>query len=413
MVKIIVDESMIHGEVAAGFEQVEAEFKKNFTERGELGAACAVYHKGKKVVDLWGGYADEKTRSAWEKDTLVLVFSTTKGISAMTMVVAHSQGLFDLDEPVAKYWQEFGQAGKENITVRQLLAHQAGLSAVDEPMNAQKLADLDFVAAAIAKQKPAWKPGTKHGYHGLSLGWYQNELIRRVDPQRRSLGKFFQDEIAKPLGIEFHIGLPSNIPDTRLATIKGFHPLQMLLHMDKIPIGMVLSLMIPNSLVKRSLMNPKMRAPADIGNSEYRAVEFPSANGIGQARAIARAYGVFANGGGELNISPKTMAELTAPATAPTFGLRDEILKAETAYSFGFMKPTSFFLNGTSKNGFGAAGAGGSIGFADPEAQIGFSYVMNKMGFDMMDDPREKALRDACYKCLKKLQSQSANQGAG
>jgi CubicO group peptidase (beta-lactamase class C family) len=405
MVKIIVDESMIHGEVAAGFEQVEAEFKKNFTERGELGAACAVYHKGRKVVDLWGGYADEQTRSAWEKDTLVLVFSTTKGISAMTMVVAHSQGLLDLDEPVAKYWQEFGQAGKEEITVRQLLAHQAGLSAVDEPMNVQKLADLDFVAAAIAKQKPAWKPGTKHGYHGLSLGWYQNELIRRVDPQRRSLGKFFQDEIAKPLGIEFHIGLPSDISATRLATIKGFHPLQMLLHLDKIPMGMVLSLMIPNSLVKHSLMNPKMRAPADIGNAEYRAVEFPSANGIGQARAIACAYGVFANGGNELEIKPQTMAELAAPATATPWGLRDEILKAETAYSFGFMKPTSCFLNGTSKSGFGAAGAGGSIGFADPEEQIGFSYVMNKMGFDMFDDPREKALRDACYRCVEKLQS--------
>ncbi len=339
---------MIHGEVASGFEEVETEFKKNFTERGELGAACAVYHKGKKVVDLWGGFADEQTRAAWEKDTLVLVFSTTKGISAMTMVVAHSQGLFELDEPIAKYWQEFGQAGKEEITVRQLLAHQAGLSAVDEPMNAQKLADLDFVAAAIAKQKPAWEPGTKHGYHGLSLGWYQNELIRRVDPQHRSLGKFFQDEIAKPLGIEFYIGLPSDILAERIATIKGFHPLQMLLHMDKIPMQMVLSLMMPNSLVKRSLMNPKMRTPADIGSPEYRAVEFPSANGIGQARAIAKAYGVFANGGHELDIKPQTMAELTAPATAPPLGLRDCVLKGETAYSFGFMKPTTYFLNGTS-----------------------------------------------------------------
>lgn len=403
MVKTTVDESMIHGEVEPGFEEVETEFKRNFSERGELGAACAVYHKGMKVVDLWGGYADEKTRAVWKKDTLVLVFSTTKGISAMTMVVAHSQGLFDLDEPVAKYWQEFGQAGKEEITVRQLLAHQAGLSAVDVPLNAEKLADLDFVAAAIAKQKPAWKPGTKHGYHGLSLGWYQNELIRRVDPQRRSLGKFFQDEIAKPLGIEFYIGLPSDITAERVATIKGFHPLQMLLHMDKIPMKMVLSLMLPKSLVKRSLMNPKMKTPADIGNAEYRAVEFPSANGIGQARAIARAYGVLASGGQELNINPQTMTELTAPAIAPPWGLRDEILKGETAYSFGFMKPTSTFLSDTSKSGFGAAGAGGSIGFADPNEQIGFSYVMNKMGFDMFDDPREKALRDACYRCLKNL----------
>lgn len=287
------NESMIHGETAPGFEEVKTEFKRNFTERGELGAACAVYHKGEKVVDLWGGFADEQTRALWKEDTLALVFSTTKGISAMTMAVAHSQGLFELDKPVAEYWKEFAQSGKEKITVRQLLAHQAGLSAVDEPMNAQKLSDLDLVAEAIAKQKPAWKPGTKHGYHGLSLGWYQNELIRRVDPQHRSLGKFFQDEIAEPLGIEFYIGLPSNIPSERIATIKGFHPLQMLLHPDKIPMRMVLSLMLPNSLVKRSLMNPKMKTPADIGNAEYRAVEFPSANGIGQARAIAKAYSVL------------------------------------------------------------------------------------------------------------------------
>lgn len=395
------DQSIINGEVAAEFEEVKTEFRRNFNERGELGAACAVYYKGEKVVDLWGGYANEQTRAPWKGDTLALVFSTTKGISAMTMAVAHSRGLFDLDAPVAEYWKEFAQAGKENITVRQLLAHQAGLSAIDEPLDANKLSDLDFMAEVIARQKPAWKPGTKHGYHGLSLGFYQNALLRRVDSQHRSLGKFFQDEIAKPLGIEFYIGLPADIPEDRLAVIKGFHPLEMFLHPKKIPFKMVLPLMIPNSLIKRTLMNPKMKKPTDIGNAEYRTVEFPSANGIGQARAIAKAYGVFASGGRELKISPQTMAELTAPAN----GSHDEILKIETAYSFGFMKPTSVFLSGASKSGFGAAGAGGSIGFADPTEQIGFGYVMNKMGFDMFDDPREKALRDACYECVKNLRS--------
>ena len=162
-----------------GFEEVETEFKKNFLERGELGAACAIYHRGEKVVDLWGGYRDRKTGDLWKDETLVLVFSTTKGISALTVAVAHSRGLLDYDEKVAAYWPEFAQAGKENVTVRELLAHQAGLCAIGEPLSPEVLADLDRLAAVLARQRPAWRPGTKHGYHYLSLGSYENELIRR------------------------------------------------------------------------------------------------------------------------------------------------------------------------------------------------------------------------------------------
>ena len=191
--------SLIRGSVAAGFEEVARAFTKNFIERGELGAACAVYHQGKKVVDLWGGYRDAKRQAPWEEDTLVLVFSVTKGMAAMTMALAHSQGLFAYDEPVATYWPEFAQQGKEHITVRQLLSHQAGLCLIDEPLNASILADFDAVAALLARQKSAWEPGTKQGYHYLSLGLYEGELIRRVDRQHRSLGHFFQDEIAQPL----------------------------------------------------------------------------------------------------------------------------------------------------------------------------------------------------------------------
>ncbi|MDH4137782.1 MAG: beta-lactamase family protein, partial [Anaerolineae bacterium] len=158
-----VDASMLHGAVAPGFEDVETQFKKNFTERGDLGAACAIYHTGKKVVDLWGGYRDEKTLAPWEEDTLTLVFSMTKGMAAMAVAVAHSRRLLEYDEKVARYWPEFAQQGKEGITVRQLLSHQAGLSAIDEPLDLETIADPDALAKILARQKPAWEPGTKHG----------------------------------------------------------------------------------------------------------------------------------------------------------------------------------------------------------------------------------------------------------
>src|SRR5262245_12632421 len=188
-------EAVVHGTVAPGFELVREVFSNNFRHRGEIGAACAVYLRGEKVVDLWGGQRDHETGAPWEEDTMVMVFSTTKGMSALALAVAHSRGLFQYDEPVATYSPESPQHGKGAITVRQLLAHQAGLCVVDQMFDAAKLADLDRVAISLAAQRPAWEPGAKHGYHGITLGWYEGELIRRVDPRKRSLGQFFRDEV--------------------------------------------------------------------------------------------------------------------------------------------------------------------------------------------------------------------------
>jgi CubicO group peptidase (beta-lactamase class C family) len=317
-----VDASMIHGSVAPGFEEVETEFKHNFAERGELGAACAIYHTGKKVVDLWGGYRDEKTLAQWEEDTLTLVFSMTKGMAAMAVAVAHSRGLLDYDEKVARYWPEFAQQGKESITVRQLLSHQAGLSAIDEPLDLETIADPDALANILARQKQAWEPGTKHGYHCWNLGWYQSELVRRVDPQRRSLGQFFQDGIAKPLDLEFYIGLPSEIPDSRIATIKPVNKLKVLFNLDKVPyLKAVLNPLKSNSITYRTVMNPKILTNhMNYKKRDLRSVEIPSANGIGQVRSIAKAYSVFATGGRELRIKKETMEALTAPAVLPPAG---------------------------------------------------------------------------------------------
>ena len=395
-----VDESMVHGEVAAGFEPVREAFARNFTDRGELGAACCVYRGGEKIVDLWGGYRDEKKRLPWEEETMVLVFSTTKGLSAMTIAVAHSRGWLDFDEKVAAYWPEFAQAGKEDITVRQLLSHQAGLSAIDEPLTPDVLADLDKVARAIAKQAPSCKPGTKQGYHGISLGFYEGELIRRVDPQKRSLGKFFAQEIARPLGIEFYIGLPADIPEERIAVIKDLVVAMMIFHLGDMPGRFSLAMLNPRSLPSRSFMNPKLKNPSDLGEPPLRYVEIPAANGIGQVRGIARAYSAFAMGGGELGIGEETMKELTQPAVKPSGGCFDQVLKLDTNFSLGYIKPFPGFGFGSSVRSFGTMGAGGSFGYADPDEGIGYAYAMNRMGYCIFDDPRDKAIRDALYGCL-------------
>src|SRR6478672_9430998 len=208
----MMSEAIIHGFAGSGFDAVHEAFADNFSRRHELGAACCIYHQGEKVVDLWGGIRNISTGEPWEEDTMVLVFSATKGLAAMTMALAHSRGWLDYEERVCTYWPEFAQQGKERITVRQLLAHQAGLFAIDEPVDRSILADLDRLATVLARQKPAWEPGTRQAYHALTLGFYEGELVRRVDPQHRSLGRFFQDEIASPLGLDLYLRLPDTIP---------------------------------------------------------------------------------------------------------------------------------------------------------------------------------------------------------
>jgi len=390
----------IHGFVSPGFEDVRHEFEKNFRERGELGAACTIYHRGEPVVDLWGGWRDAESTLPWEEDTLVCVFSTTKGMAAITLALAHSRGLLDFDSPVAAYWPEFAQAGKERITVRQLLAHQAGLPAIDVPLDLATINDPDALADAIARQKPAWEPGTKHGYHGVSLGWYQSELIRRIDPKKRRLGKFFQDEIAGPLGLEFYIGVPADVPESRIAVIQDPHPVKMLFHPNCLPWRFIAALMNPWSLTSRSFMNPRFRRPGDMGRGEFRTAEIPSGNGIGQVRSIAKAYGAFATGGKELGLRRETLDALEAPAVTPRDGLMDRVIRTGMSYSLGYMKPFPGYRFGSDR-AFGTPGMGGSVGFADPDAKIGFAYAPNRSGYCLWDDPREKALREALYRCLR------------
>jgi CubicO group peptidase (beta-lactamase class C family) len=382
----------VHGYVDPGFEQVRQAFDDNFARRHEVGGACCAWYRGRKIVDLWGGIRNKGTGDPWTEDTMVVVHSATKGLAAMTLALAHSRGWLDYDERVATYWPEFAQHGKEKITVRQLLGHQAGLFAFDEPVDRNLIADLDRLAFVLARQKPAWEPGTRQAYHAITLGFYEGELLRRVDPQRRSLGHFFHDEIAVPLAEDVFIRVPADIPNSRLATLSAPTALRML---TGFPLRVTLASMNRHSNIYRALMsNPGFAAYQDEDRICARNLEVPSGGGVGTARGIAHAYGVFATGGRELGLRQDTPDLLASPAIPPTRGFFDECLKAEVQFSLGFMKPCPNWPFGGAQS-FGAPGAGGSMGFDDPDAGVGYAFVTSQMGTALTAGPRDLALRSA------------------
>jgi CubicO group peptidase (beta-lactamase class C family) len=387
----------IRGFVSPGFEPVRDAFIGNFVHRHELGGACCVFRGGEKVVDLWGGTRRKPTGEPWEEDTMVVVYSATKGLAAMTLAVAHSRGWIDYEQPVARYWPEFAENGKEKITVRQLLAHQAGLFELDEPVNRDLVADLDRLAVVLARQKPAWTPGSRQAYHAITLGFYESELLRRIDPRHRSLGRFFEDEIAAPLGLDVYIGLPENIPTSRLATIERARFIDALFGFGP---WFMLQAMSPRSKIVRALRGSMLIHDAQLVYA--RNLEVPSGGAVGTARAIAHAYSVFAAGGRELGLRPETLNLLAAPAIAPERGFYDECLKANgVQFSLGFMKSTPVWSFGGS-SAFGSPGAGGALGFADPDRGLGYTYVTNQMGTRLTGDPRDVALRTALYAAIQR-----------
>jgi len=382
----------IHGSATARFKPVRDAFIENFTHRGELGGACCIYQHGEKVVDLWGGIRDRSSQAPWLEDTMVIVHSATKGLAAMVLALAHSRGWIDYDARVAMYWPEFAQNGKEQLTVRQLLAHQAGLFAFDEPVDRAVIADLDKLAGIMARQRPAWPPGERQAYHAISLGFYESELIRRVDPAHRTLGQVFDAEIAKPLGLDFYLRVPESIPNQRFARLEPPSAWQ---RFTSMPLPVVLASLSRRSVLYRSLIaNPGTGFYLDPERVVARELEAPSGCGVGTARAIAHAYGVFASGGEELGLRRETIDALTAPAIPPRRGFFDECLHGPAQFSLGFMKPSESFHFGHS-GAFGAPGAGGAMGYADPQLGLGYGYVTSRMGMHLEGDPRDVALRAA------------------
>jgi CubicO group peptidase (beta-lactamase class C family) len=397
--KIKIAPELIGGDVDEGYGKVADAFRRNLSSGQEIGAAVAVYRDDRKVVDLWGGYRDGTTQAPWQQDTIVNVFSTTKGVASLAVALAVSRGLLDYDAPVADYWPEFAQAGKGAITVRQLLSHQAGLVAIKPRLTLSDIADPDKLSTRIASQAPAWAPGTRHGYHAVTLGWYESELIRQADPQGRTVGRFFADEIAGPLELDFYIGLPKAVDRNRVARLKAFALKDLVWHLNTMPPMFAAAMFNKSSLPARAFeVATEVAGAEEFNREEVRVVEIPAGNGTSTARSVAKLYGAAATGAAELGLSQHVRDALEGPAVPPTKGLRDKVLHTETSYSLGFGKPTSTFVFGSSDRAFGWPGAGGSFGFADPDTGTGFGYVMNNMGYHLFSDPRELALRQALFR---------------
>lgn len=390
----------VQGECDEQFAAVREAFAANFEHHGDVGAAFALYHRGRKVVDLWGGVADPDSGRPWAQDTLQLVFSTTKGATAICAHLLAERGELDLDAPVATYWPEFAAAGKGDIPVRWLLSHRSGLPVVDGSPAPQELLDWDPIVKRLAEQTPIWPPGTTHGYHALTYGWLVGEVVRRISG--RSLGRFFADEVAGPLGLDFWIGLPpSEEPRvSRLIALPWSTLLEMevdtidLSHLPEFAQRIARSYLDPTSITNRALHITS--PPLDWNAPEVHAAEIPAASGIATARSVARMYAACV---GEVDgirvLSPETVATAT---TEQSVG-RDSVLLVPTRFGLGFFLPSPFATMGGPRS-FGHSGAGGSLGFADPDTEIGFGYVMNKMQQNLGGDPRTLTLIEAINRSL-------------
>lgn len=396
---IMTEQPTIHGDVAAGFGPVADAFRRNFAQHGEIGAAVAVYAGDRPVVDLWAGYRDRRRTLPWERDTIVPVFSSTKGMAAFVVASAVSKGLLDYEEPVATYWPEFAAQGKDAVTVRQLIDHQAGLSGLDTVVRLAQIADLDGLAPILAAQKPAWKPGTRHGYHAITLGLYQGELVRRVDPGHRTLGRIFAEDFAGPLGLDFFIGLPAAEPMERIATLASARGLDLLRYERDIPLRIGAEIYAKRGYSHAALTNPRCGAPARATRREFLEVELPGSNGVGNARALARVYGAAAANTGALPVDDALLERLAAADTADDVPADDLVLKTKSRYHLGFRKSRGTFRFGSDKRAYGTTGLGGSFGFADPATGLGFGYSMNRLGMAVLDDVRSRNLREALLRC--------------
>lgn len=378
---------MIHegGFVAPGFAAVRDAFVANFEHHGDLGAAVCVYRHGEPVVDCWGGFADLAGGRYWDEDTAVIVFSATKGVTATCVHLLVERGELDLDAPIAAYWPEFAAAGKGDIPLRWALAHRAGLAAVEGELTLADVLAWHPVVAAIAAQAPNWEPGTAHGYHARSYGWILGEVVRRATG--RSLGRWFAEELAGPLGLDFWIGCPPGLAARRA---------RMLPPADGAP--SIADLLGADSLTARVMNGPSgLFAYDEMWNrDDVLAAEMPSSNGVGSARALARLYAtLIGEVGGQRVLRPETVAR----ASAVEADGADRVLLLPTRFGLGYMLPP-MLAPGCGPRSFGHTGAGGSLAFADPETGIAFGYVTSAMQFHLTGDPRTLHLVRAVYESL-------------
>lgn len=398
----------IRGSFAPAFAPVAQAFVDNFVDRYDAGAACSVFFEGQKVVDLWGGYADPAQKKRWERDTLQLVFSTTKGMLALLCAVLHDEGVLDYDAPVSDVWPAFGAAGKSAITVRTLLQHQAGLAALPQSVTLEELSDLDHMAGRIAPLTPAWEPGAAVGYHVWTYGMYVGEYLRRLTG--KDAATLFREKIAAPFGVDFHMVLDDEGQSRRSTVVRppvvgitrDIAPFLFATDRREIPF------MLRSTFLRGSLAAKAMGVVPELGAASIDKFNLPqlgnivlgSAIGFSTARALARVYGALATDGvldGKRLLSRATLDKICG---AHARGI-DQVLSKENAFSYGFGRNSIVNTYGRSDRSFGFGGAGGSVSFADPDVGVGFSWIMNRMWYRFAD-PRFLACRNAVYAALER-----------
>lgn len=376
----------VEGHADAGWGAVADAFARNFTDHGDVGAACCVVAGGRAVVDLWGGWADRDASRPWREDTLALTFSTTKGVTAIVANRLVEQGRLDPDAPVATYWPEFAANGKEAITVADVLSHRAGLAACEGTFTLDEVMAVTPVVEALAAQAPNWPPGTAHGYHARTYGWLVGEIVRRVTG--RSLGAHFAQELAAPLRLDYFIGLP----EEHEARVARLYPPAADADLQQLVDAAMAD---PQTLLGRVMSGPSgLFRYDDMWNTRpLHATEMPSSNGIGDARSLTRLYAACI---GEVE-GFRALTEVTVEdATRVRAEGTDLVLGFPTAFGLGFTGP-AMLPPGVGSGAFGHAGAGGSLAFADRDAGLAFAYVMNQMQLGLTGDARTEALVAAAY----------------
>lgn len=403
----------VRGSFAPAFAPVAQAFVDNFVDRYDAGAACSVFFEGQKVVDLWGGYASPSQQQRWERDTLQLVFSTTKGMLALLCAILHDEGILDYDAPVSDAWPAFAAGGKGTITVRTLLQHQAGLAALEKSVTLEELSDLDHMASRIAPLAPVWEPGTAVGYHVWTYGMFVGEYLRRLTG--KDAATLFREKVALPFGVDFHMVLDAEAQSRRSTVVR---PPVLGITRDMAPFLFAtdrreIPFMLRSTFLRGSLAAKAMNVVPELGAASIDKFNLPqlgnivlgSAVGFSTARALARVYGALATDGildGKRLLSRKTLDKICGEHAR---GI-DRVLSKENAFSYGFGRNSVVNTYGQSDRSFGFGGAGGSVSFADPDVGIGFSWIMNRMWYRFAD-PRFLACRNAVYAALQNRVSRS------
>jgi CubicO group peptidase (beta-lactamase class C family) len=406
----MLENIIINGTYTKDFEAVRNVFEENFKTKSEIGAAVTVFFRGEMVIDLWAGYADYKNKILWNADTKSVVFSTTKGMCALCLAILHSKGYLDYDEKISTYWPEFAVNGKKDITVRQFLAHQAGLCALDKRLSYDILINPAELSNILATQKLRWKTGDYQGYHAWTMAMYLNEILKRVDPKHREIADFFEDEIAKPLGLNSSIGLKKGDTEENIAQLIPFYPTEFISKNNSEDWFKIVSgFANPFSLWFKTLLNPPFSMNLkNFNKTKYRQLPLGSAMGIFSARDLAIIYNETLKNPSKLGLTPSTLSLLEEKEQEPKIKKRDIVLDIEIPFSLGFAKSGEFQKFGLDNRAFGSFGAGGSGAIVDPASQISYAYVMNKMGTHLANDPRERALREAIFSCVKKIKIESS-----